>query len=129
MTEDVALARSLRRDGWRIGFADAADLLDVRMYESLRETWDGWGRSIIDPAVSSPPRLASRRADALDCVLLALRLGILTAQARAYRPRGLAFWLSPLCDPATAVRLTLSVLRPPREWRGRVYAGGRTGRR
>lgn len=147
MTEDVALARSLRRDGWRIGFADASDLLEVRMYESLRETWDGWGRSIIDPAVSSPWRLAldlvvvwatlalpqmrvlTRRADRLDALLIAVRLGILSAQARAYRPRGIAFWLSPLADVATAVRLTLSVLRPPREWRGRVYAGGRTGRR
>jgi dolichol-phosphate mannosyltransferase len=147
MTEDVALARSLRRAGWRVGFADAADLLEVRMYESLRETWDGWGRSIIDPAVSSPPRLAvdlvvvwatlaapqlrlvTGRADRLDAVLLAVRLGILSAQARAYRPRGVAFWLSPLADVATAIRLTLSVLRPSREWRGRVYAGGRTGRR
>jgi dolichol-phosphate mannosyltransferase len=147
MTEDVPLARSLARDGWRVGFADAADLLEVRMYESLAETWHGWGRSIIDPAVSTPPRIAldlvvvwgamglpvlravTGRADALDRVLLAVRLAFLGAQARGYRPRGPAFWLSPLADPATAVRLTLSVLRPPRSWRGRDYDGGRTGRR
>ena len=146
MTEDVALARSLRREGWRVGFADAADLLDVRMYESARETWAGWGRSIIDPEVNDrrrlpldllvvwttmalpPLRLLARRADALDLLLLSVRLGMLAAQRRTYRPRGLAFWLSPLADPATAVRLTLSVLRPPRTWRGRTYARG-TGRR
>src|SRR5215207_1308237 len=34
LTEDVALARGLRADGRRVAFADAADLLEVRMYES-----------------------------------------------------------------------------------------------
>ena len=56
LTEDVALARSLRGAGWRIGFVDAADLLDVRMYESARETWDGWGRSLMGPDVHGPLR-------------------------------------------------------------------------
>jgi dolichol-phosphate mannosyltransferase len=146
MTEDVALGRSLHDDGWRIGFADAADLLEVRMYESARETWHGWGRSIIDPEVNDrrrlpldllvvwatmalpPLRLLTRRADALDAVLLAIRVGMVSAQRRTYRPRGVAFWLSPLADPASAVRLTLSVLRPSRTWRGRTYARG-TARR
>ena len=146
MTEDVALARSLKRDGWRVGFADAADLLEVRMYESGVETWHGWGRSIIDPEVNDRRRLPldllvvwtamglpllrvlTRRADALDGVFLAVRLLMLGAQKRTYRPRGLPFWLSPLADPLTAVRLTLSVLRPSRTWRGRTYARGRAGR-
>lgn len=145
-TEDVALARSLRREGWSVGFADAADLLDVRMYEGARETWSGWGRSIIDPEVSDRRRLAldlvvvwacmalpvlrllAGRADRLDALLLAVRLGMLRAQVRSYRPRGVAFWLSPLADPATAVRLTLSVLRPSRTWRGRTYAPRRADR-
>ena len=57
--------------------------------------------------------------------------GLMTAGlARAYRRRGPAYWLSPLADPAAAVRLTLSAVRPARSWRGRTYAGGRgTGSR
>jgi dolichol-phosphate mannosyltransferase len=141
MTEDVALARALvREDGWRLRMADAADVLEVRMYESARETWHGWGRSIIDPEVSSRvgvgfdllviwlvmalplPRLLLRRGDALDVALLAQRLALVGAFRRAYRPRGIAFWLSPLADVPVALRLTWSVLRPPRSWRGRTYA-------
>ena len=52
LTEDVALARALRGDGRRVAFADAADLLDVRMYEGARETWSGWGRSLMGPDVN-----------------------------------------------------------------------------
>jgi dolichol-phosphate mannosyltransferase len=147
MTEDVALARSLAAEGWRLRLADAADVLDVRMYESARETWHGWGRSIIDPEVNTRaglvadlvvlwltmalplPRLLLRRGDVLDVVLLAQRLALVTAFARAYRPRGLAFWLSPLADVPVALRLTWSVLRPPRSWRGRTYPSAGTAPR
>ena len=140
MTEDVALARSLREAGWRIRLADAADLLDVRMYESAAETWHGWGRSIIDPEVNTGPGLAADlavvwltmalplprlllgRGDALDAVLVAVRFALVGAFRRAYEPRGLAFLLSPLADVAVAGRLTWSVLRPSRTWRGRTYA-------
>jgi dolichol-phosphate mannosyltransferase len=138
MTEDIALARALvEEDGWRFRMADAADVLEVRMYESARETWHGWGRSIIDPEVNDHawldllvlwstmalplPRLLLRRGDALDALLVAQRFALLLALRRAYRPRGLPFWLSPLADLAVAVRLTWSVLRPPRTWRGRTY--------
>ena len=51
----------------------------------------------------------------------ALRLALLAPLAGAYTRRGAPFWLSPLADPATAVRLTLSALRPRRDWRGRTY--------
>jgi dolichol-phosphate mannosyltransferase len=141
MTEDVALARALvHEDGWRLRMADGADVLEVRMYESARETWHGWARSIIDPEVNTPaglaadlaviwltlalplPRLLLRRGDALDALLVAQRLALVAAMRRAYRPRGLPFWLSPLADLPVAVRLTWSVLRPPRTWRGRTYS-------
>ena len=139
MTEDVALARALRAKGWRVGFEDAADLLEVRMYESAGETWTGWGRSLMGPDVNGRawtaidlltlwlvmalplPRLLLRRGDALDGLLAAVRLTILAGYARAYRPRGLAFWLSPVADVPVMVRLTWSVLRPTRTWRGRTY--------
>jgi len=146
LTEDVALARAWRADGGRIAFADAADLLEVRMYESARATWDGWGRSLMAPDVTAPwwqaldlatvwatlalpPwRLAAGRGDRLDRALVAVRWLVLPGFARAYRRRGPGFWLSPLADLPVAVRLTQSVLRPTRTWRGRTYAG-RTGRR
>lgn len=140
MTEDVAIARALRARGWEIGFEDAADLLEVRMYESARETWTGWGRSLMAPDVNGRlwqaadlltlwvamalplPRVLLRRGDRLDVLLVAVRLALLAGYARAYRPRGPAFWLSPLADVPVMVRLTQSVLRPTRTWRGRTYA-------
>jgi len=139
LTEDVALARALREDGASIGFVDATAMLDVRMYESLRETWSGWGRSLAMADATGAGQLAAdlacvwlcqaaplirvalRRAASLDWALLAVRLALHTALARSYRPRGAAFWLAPLADPAAAVRLTVSALRPSREWRGRSY--------
>lgn len=139
MTEDVAMARALRRDGRRLAFVDAADLLEVRMYEGLGETWTGWGRSLMGTDVTSRAwsaadlatlwlvqaaplvRVLTRRATPLDAALLAIRLALVAGLARAYRPRGAGLWLSPLADVATCLRLTQSVLRPTRTWRGRSY--------
>lgn len=140
MTDDVALARALAHRGWRIAFVDAADLLEVRMYESAAETWREWGRSIamadvtapaaqaLDLAavwlclVAPPLRLLARRGTWLDRGLIALRLLILVSLARVYSRRGVAFWLSPLLDPFCAGRLTFSAILPRKEWRGRRYA-------
>lgn len=146
LVEDVALARRLRRDGRTVGFADAADLLDVRMYESAGATLTGWGRSLMAPGVSSPaqtvadlavlwiamalplPRVLARRANRLDLALLAMRLGIHGALARGYRPRGLPYALAPVADLPVVAWLTWCALRPSRTWRGRTY-GRRRGRR
>lgn len=140
MTEDVALARALCRAGWRLAMADGTDLLDVRMYASARETWEGWGRSLLATDVNPPlrraedlavlwlamalplPRIVLGRATPLDCLLVTLRLAMTAALARSYRPRGLPFWLSPLADVPTMARLTWSAVRPARTWRGRTYA-------
>ena len=66
------------------------------------------------------PRLLLRRGDALDALLVALRLALLAALRAAPTARAaLPFWLSPLADLPVAVRLTWSVLRP----RGRGGAG------
>jgi dolichol-phosphate mannosyltransferase len=140
MTDDAALARALGRRGWRIAFVDGTALVEVRMYESAAETWREWGRSIALPDVTSPAwqaadlavvwltmalpvtRGLARRATKLDLVLLALRLALLAPLAGAYTRRGAAYWASPLADPATAICVTLSALRPARTWRGRTYA-------
>jgi dolichol-phosphate mannosyltransferase len=130
----------LRAKGWTIGFENAGWMLDVRMYESAGETWTGWGRSLMAPDVTGPvrqavdlltlwlvmalpiPRLLLRRGDRLDVVLAAVRVSLLAGFTGGYAPRGLAFWLSPLADVPVMVRLTQSVLRPTRTWRGRTYA-------
>jgi len=139
MTDDVALARALRARGWSVAVHDAGDLLEVRMYESLAETWREWGRSIAMTDVTAPawraadvavvwlamalplPRLLAGRGTALDRLLVAVRLSLHGALARAYCTRGPAFWLAPVGDLAAAVRLTVSAVRPLRVWRGRSY--------
>ena len=146
LVEDVALARAWRRDGRTIALADAADVLEVRMYDSARATWDGWGRSLMGPdatgagwqaldvltlwvALALPlPRMFAGRAGAVDKLLVAVRWALLPGLRRAYRDPGPGFWLSPLADLPVAARLTWSVLRPARSWRGRTYGSG-TARR
>ncbi len=44
--DDVTLAREAARSGAKVGFLDGARVLQVRMYEGMRETWDEWGRSL-----------------------------------------------------------------------------------
>lgn len=140
MTEDVALARTLRRDGWRLAFRDATALLDVAGYTSARATWEGWGRSLMAADVARPaeqaadlavlwlcwalplPRLVARRGRPVDVALVALRLALAGALRKNYPGRALASSFAPLADLAVAVRLTWSVLRPTRSWRGRTYA-------
>jgi dolichol-phosphate mannosyltransferase len=139
LTEDVALARAVRHGGGTVGFADGADLLDVRMYGSAAETWRGWGRSLMATDATTPaaqagdlavlwlamalplPRLLLRRGTRLDALLLLIRLALHTALARSYRPRGVAYWLAPLSDGPVVGWLTWRALRPDRSWRGRTY--------
>jgi dolichol-phosphate mannosyltransferase len=146
LVEDVALARALRADGRRLRFVDAADLLAVEAYGSAAETWRGWGRSLMAAEATSRAWLAAdlavlwlamalplplwlaRRRRATGA-LVALRLALLAGLARSYEPRGAGFWLSPLADLAVVARLTASVLRPERTWRGRTYPAARTAPR
>jgi dolichol-phosphate mannosyltransferase len=146
VVEDVALAQRLRADGARLAFVDATALLDVEPYASARETWHGWGRSLLAAEETAPGWLAADlavlwlvmalplplavlRRRPLDLALLGLRLALLGPLRRNYAPRGAGFWLSPLADLPVAGRLTWSVLRPGRTWRGRTYPGRRTAPR
>lgn len=54
-------------------------------------------------------------------LLLLIRLSMLRAIAGSYSRRGVTYWLSWLSDIPAALRLTLSMLRRPRVWRGRRY--------
>ncbi|CAN5860588.1 glycosyltransferase family 2 protein [soil metagenome] len=137
--EDVALVRGLAVAGYAVDLLDATSLLQVRMYESARSAWSGWGRSLslpgVDPmsrraadlfvvavAQAAPlVRLVGRRADPLDVVLLAVRLGTLVGTRRAYGRRAAAYWLSPLADPLAVLALVCGLIARRQRWRGRVY--------
>jgi dolichol-phosphate mannosyltransferase len=143
--EDVALVRALATNGKRVGYLDASGLLAVRMYETAGEAWHGWGRSLALPGVDprwrrvaglgtvaltqAAPliRLAARRADVLDVVLLAIRLGTLAGTAPAYERRGPAYWLSPLADVLAVAALVRSTVASPRAWRGRTFSASPSG--
>ncbi len=44
--DDVTLVREAARQGFNVGFLDGAEVISVRMYEGIAETWRGWGRSL-----------------------------------------------------------------------------------
>ena len=44
--DDVTLVRYAATQGYRVGFLDGSRLLHVRMYEGIKDTWSGWGRSL-----------------------------------------------------------------------------------
>jgi dolichol-phosphate mannosyltransferase len=140
VVEDVALARHVAAAGGRVAFLDGGDVLTVRMFESFADTLCGWGRSIALPGIEPLDRqlaglavvalaqtlplvrLVTRRADALDLVLLALRGGTLVGTRRAYTTTGPAYWASPLADPIGAFTLAAGIARRRRQtWRGRTY--------
>lgn len=140
VVEDIALARRLAGRGWTVGFLDASDLLRVRMFESFRDAWTGWGRSLVLPGVEPEHRqmldlavvtlaqavpllrLLLGRADLLDIGLLAIRLGTLVGTRSAYDRVDLAYWTSPFADLLSVVALATGISRgDAQEWRGRTY--------
>ena len=139
LTDDIALARDLARRGWRIGFLDGRDLLDVDMHASMTEVWREWGRSLPMADVTSPAglaadlavlglttalplaRLAAGRPTALDLGLLALRVSLLVPLRGCYASPGPGLYFSPLADVAALIRMTGGTIRPVRSWRGRRY--------
>ena len=44
--EDVAIARAVRRAGYRTAFLRGGSLLFVRMYRDLRQLWEGWTKNL-----------------------------------------------------------------------------------
>jgi dolichol-phosphate mannosyltransferase len=69
-SDDVTLARHSARAGKRVGFLDGSRLYRVRSYESLRQMWREWGRSI-DLRDS-----ATRGRQVVDALLLILAMGL-----------------------------------------------------
>jgi dolichol-phosphate mannosyltransferase len=142
--EDVTMARALARAGTSVGFYESADLVDVRMYASWRETVAGWPRSLpaCDQYVSAwagltevwfaqalPPvalvlatifpAFASRAILVLERILVVIRISTLIGMRRAYERVPWTYWCSPLCDLPVAALVTRSALRKRHFWRGR----------
>jgi dolichol-phosphate mannosyltransferase len=44
--DDVTLARQIAGLGYKVGFWDGSQVLKVRMYVGMAETWKEWGRSL-----------------------------------------------------------------------------------
>jgi len=65
----------------------------------------------------------------LNLFLLAIRFALLFAIAPSYDRKnttaGWTFWLSPLADPLAVLRIFLSALSTPTQWRGRKYGESR----
>lgn len=157
--DDVTLARYAARHGYKVGFLDGAKVFRVRMYEGLKDTWEGWGRSLDLKDASSQgqlwgdlglllctqglPLLLSvalsiclglgysfvtlKLALLLNLFLVLIRFALLWAIYPSYYrcydsfPACWLFWLSPLADPLAVIRICLSALTRPTQWRGRAY--------
>ncbi len=152
LCEDITIVRRLAEYGEAIGFYESNGLAEVQMYESWRETWNNWPRSL-------PMRdqyFGWREAMALLEILLLqalplplvifgvlfqwplpfllfagflsmIRWGVLIGVARAYPDRPWGFWLSPFADFPVILRIIQFALRRQHSWRGRIYRRGKGG--
>lgn len=153
LCEDITIARRLAEYGESVGFYEAEPgLIRARMYESWRETWDNWPRSLpmrdqyfnwregvgllsalLSQALPLPLLVVGLTFGApfwFVCAagfLFALRIGVLFGVARAYPNRPWTYWLSPLCDLPVIVRIIQFALKRRHSWRGRTYIGGKGG--
>lgn len=69
-SDDVTLVRKAAQAGFRVGFLDGRHLLQVRMYQGVKDLWQGWGRSLDLKDATTPDRLR------LDILLLLLVQGL-----------------------------------------------------
>jgi dolichol-phosphate mannosyltransferase len=148
--EDVTVARQIAALGHAVGFFETEDLVTTRMYDNWRETWRNWPRSLpmrdryfgfpgvigllevlFVQALPLPLFLALRGRPQAPAVVVwlnglfaATRFGVLFGTARAYSWRPWTYWLSPLLDMPSAIRLISSALRREHVWRGRVLVRG-----
>lgn len=149
--DDVTLVRAAASQGAKVAFLDGANLIQVRMYTSMAETWTEWGRSLdlkdaatkfqtwsdwfFLLAVQGLPlplliflevfgQNHSFFSFALTCLngfLVLIRWLLLLGIRSSYTDVGFWFWLSPLADPLAVLRILISTVNKPKQWRGRIY--------
>ncbi len=149
--EDVTLAREVVASGHEVGFFEAGDLVNVRMYADgwttlrewprslpMRDRFFGW-RGVLGLlevfAIQALPlpllawfRLigAPRWTTSFETILTISRLGVLVGTRRAYHRPPWTYWLSPLLDMTASTLLLASTMRRRYVWRGRSLARGGT---
>ncbi|NJK35659.1 MAG: glycosyltransferase [Oscillatoriales cyanobacterium SM2_2_1] len=148
--DDVTLVRAAAQRGYRVGFLDGCQVIRVRMYTSLMETWQEWGRSLDLkdastlgqtlgdclfltavqglplPLVLLLPFLPAKGQIVqivlgLNVFLVVIRWLLVVGIRNSYTEVGAWFWLSPTADPLAVMRIWLSALSRPKQWRGRTY--------
>lgn len=154
--EDAVMAAHLGRLGYKVGFRDGASIVDVRMYDSFKQAWAGWGVSLalgevmsawrqigeilllsLTQAVPLPTILfllvfgypmdgIPAALIGLNAALLATRAALLIILASSYRPAKGLYWLSPLADIPAVVRILLSACKRSKTWRERSYSRVKT---
>ncbi len=131
VVEDVALARALKRAGYRVALASGADLASVRGYASFLDNARGLGRSLY------------YGAGAVGCVLFALWQLLLALAplplwaaraltARRLREKSLSVVLAPvgaLAASAAAILAAWEGMRGAVRWRGRTVSVGESSGR
>lgn len=131
IVEDVALARALKRSGFRVALASGAAIGSVRGYATLRANLRGLGRSLFYGAGPA------------GCVAFALwQMSLLLSAPTLYLSRAISGWsmreplAGVLLAPAgTALGVVLGVnalvqgLRGRLAWRGRHLSGGESAAR
>ncbi|PSN17400.1 glycosyl transferase [filamentous cyanobacterium CCP5] len=118
-------------DTWR-EWGRSLDLKDAA--QPAQVAWDLWFLVAVQAAPwllfplamgSADPTLPIALLSWLNGGLLLIRLGLQGAIASSYdlssAPYGWLFWLAPLTDIAAVVRIALSSLQRPTQWRGRQY--------
>ena len=107
--DDVTLVREAARQGFTVGFLDGAEVIRVRMYEGIAETWRGWGRSLDLKDSISRAQLGS------DLWLLlstqALPIPLLLIASVVISSYGWAIAGSPMLAGAIALNLFLLAMR------------------
>ncbi len=79
VVDDLALARVVKRSGGRLLFVDGRGLVTTRMYQSLAEHWNGWGKNAV----------IGSRGGVLTFALMAPGLLLITVAPFALLARGL----------------------------------------
>lgn len=150
--DDVTLVRAAASRGAKVAFLDGANLIQVRMYTSMAETWKEWGRSLdlkdaatglqtwsdcfFLLAVQGLPlpllifleffaqnhSIFSIALTWLNAGLVLIRWLLMLGIRSSYTDVGFWFWLSPLADPFAVLRIFISTINKPKQWRGRIYS-------
>lgn len=146
--EDVTIARLLAARGARVGSIEMDDV-NVAMYRTIGEAWQGWPRSLVlrDRMTAPAPWVGLMTITALQGALLPLLLslrlrtfrgpvravaGVLfllrtlmaIGVARAYPESKKWAVLAPVADLPVVVRLWQAAVQRKHVWRGRELYGG-----